>query len=417
MKYCENCGYKLNGQRYCPECGHNCSDGAPAKETAVKSFSLRSWGSMYNSENLYSAEVFGEKVKITIKRANLFKNDPETVEAGVSFYEKIEELVDRYNVKSWNGFNKHAKDVFDGNSFSFRMEENGKTLVSAGGYMCWPENYRAFSSEISELFIGLYETFHPNKIKIFEKYLAGMADEKYGGFIDKKAAYEYGYKRVSENTIAYKNCVVRGIVTNFIAGFTGDVKSCDEMIVWFIDQKECDNGYLQTFLGLDYYRMGEDLKPYFVSRTVLDDNLLANDGMHGFLFTKTTSDGTLFGCTSTYSQKIARTTSYRYSILGVVDGDVTCFASGRKKGEYLKKFDPAELVCDIEAAGKFGLQKSKENWENGDGPYISESDVNVMLYLLVSSNLDFDYKLSEKFKELKDGDDVDGYSAKLMFYR
>lgn len=65
---------------------------------------------------------------------------------------RIEEIMTKYKVGKWNGFNKSDKYVLDGNSFHLYVHfENGDS-ISASGYMMWPKNYREFKSEIDALF-------------------------------------------------------------------------------------------------------------------------------------------------------------------------------------------------------------------------------------------------------------------------
>lgn len=416
MKYCENCGCNVEGMSFCPECGSKCGP-LPEQPRPDKEFSLRSGGAMFNSDALYYAAVYGDKVDLKIKFGNFLNNDEKTLETDLRFYKKIEDLVEKYDVKSWDGFNGHAEGVFDGTSFSFTLHEGGGTVVSAGGYMSWPKNYGAFSSEIAALFTELYELYNPNRTKIFQRFLDGIADEKYGGYIDRNKLFRFGYRRYSENSVAYQSCEIRGVLSVFICGFSDDPSDCSDMAVFYIDQEKSGRGYLLTSAGIDHYKMGEDLKPYFSSRSVVENNLLANDGMNGFFFTKRTDGGTLVGYSSYYSHNLVGDTFCCYSIFGISDGKLVCLASDRKKNERSMLFDPAELKESIEAAEKYGLTKSKESWEKGNGPMINTSDVNPIIYINLHSNVNNDGKLNEKMKELQDGDVIEGYEVNLMFCR
>ena len=51
-------------------------------------------------------------------------------------------LLTRHRVADWDGFHGNAKDVLDGDSFSFSLEYADGRRVSAGGYMRFPQGYR-----------------------------------------------------------------------------------------------------------------------------------------------------------------------------------------------------------------------------------------------------------------------------------
>ena len=53
----------------------------------------------------------------------------------------LEALLTRHRVTDWDGFHGNAKDVLDGDSFSFSLEYADGRRVSAGGYMRFPKGY------------------------------------------------------------------------------------------------------------------------------------------------------------------------------------------------------------------------------------------------------------------------------------
>lgn len=60
-------------------------------------------------------------------------------------------ILNKYNVVSWDGFNKSDKDVLDGDSFHMYVTYNDDRNVSASGYMMYPNNYRDFKNDINDL--------------------------------------------------------------------------------------------------------------------------------------------------------------------------------------------------------------------------------------------------------------------------
>ncbi len=72
------------------------------------------------------------------------------------FRDKVKDILIKYDLAKWNGFKKYAKDVLDGDDFSFyvKMEDNQK--IDADGYMMWPDNYRSVRDEFDKLFMKIY---------------------------------------------------------------------------------------------------------------------------------------------------------------------------------------------------------------------------------------------------------------------
>ncbi len=58
--------------------------------------------------------------------------------------DEFEDMLNKYHVISWKGFNKSDKNVLDGNSFSFHLRYNDDEKLSASGYMMYPDHYKNF---------------------------------------------------------------------------------------------------------------------------------------------------------------------------------------------------------------------------------------------------------------------------------
>ena len=65
---------------------------------------------------------------------------------------RIEELLAKYSIGNWNGFNKSDKYVLDGDSFHLYVHFENEDSISASGYMMYPKNYREFKNEIDSFF-------------------------------------------------------------------------------------------------------------------------------------------------------------------------------------------------------------------------------------------------------------------------
>lgn len=67
------------------------------------------------------------------------------------FIEKLTAICNEHKVKNWNGFNKNARGVLDGSSFSLSVGYEGGGEVYAHGYMRYPRGYSEFRDDVLEL--------------------------------------------------------------------------------------------------------------------------------------------------------------------------------------------------------------------------------------------------------------------------
>ena len=65
---------------------------------------------------------------------------------------ELEDMLNKYNVGGWNGFENNNKDVLDGSSFGFSVYmKNGHNII-ASGYAEFPKNYNEVLEEFKTLF-------------------------------------------------------------------------------------------------------------------------------------------------------------------------------------------------------------------------------------------------------------------------
>ena len=110
-------------------------------------------GYAYNADIRYRFYHDVKDNEYVIVKKPYGKSEEESLKIEVSeeFQKKLVELLNKYKVSSWDGFNESDKDVLDGDSFSLTVIYNlGK--VHASGYMSWPKNYSDFKKEIIALF-------------------------------------------------------------------------------------------------------------------------------------------------------------------------------------------------------------------------------------------------------------------------
>lgn len=80
------------------------------------------------------------------------EEDAKTVSFPKEDVSKIIDVLNKYNVSRWDGFDRNAKDILDGDSFSFKVVMDDKNSIYASGYMLWPKNYREVKKELEDIF-------------------------------------------------------------------------------------------------------------------------------------------------------------------------------------------------------------------------------------------------------------------------
>ena len=123
----------------------------------IKSFYITySNGYAMNSYTRYELRLEDGKYLAEIKPYGVSEEDLLEIEVDKSVIDKIAEVLKKYEVNKWNGFDKTDQGVLDGDSFSLSVGLEDNKSISAHGYMMWPEHYRDVVSEISSIFMDIY---------------------------------------------------------------------------------------------------------------------------------------------------------------------------------------------------------------------------------------------------------------------
>ena len=100
----------------------------------------------------YSIEYKDGEYIATIQGNGVSEEDAKVVEISKRDVKRLENILNKYNVGSWDGFQKYDKDVLDGSSFNISINTFDDTSVSASGYMRWPKNYREVRNDLENFF-------------------------------------------------------------------------------------------------------------------------------------------------------------------------------------------------------------------------------------------------------------------------
>ena len=68
-----------------------------------------------------------------------------------SYLDKIADIVKKYDMGKWDGFNKSEDGVMDGSGFTLKIEFDDEKGIEAHGYMKYPSNYREASGELRDI--------------------------------------------------------------------------------------------------------------------------------------------------------------------------------------------------------------------------------------------------------------------------
>lgn len=112
-------------------------------------------GTMINSNVYYKLEC-NDDCGATISPYGTAMEDAKEFKVDKGVVLDIENVLNKYDVAIWNGFNKTDKYVLDGDSFSINIKMSDGKTIEASGYMMWPKNYRSVEEELDKIFKNIY---------------------------------------------------------------------------------------------------------------------------------------------------------------------------------------------------------------------------------------------------------------------
>ena len=118
-------------------------------------FSYSTGYAMYSSV-IYDINYQNDKYILKIKPNEIPDEETKEFELDENQIDEIINILSRYNVSNWNGFDKVDKNVLDGNSFTFKLKTKKGEEIYAHGYMKWPNNYREVRDELDNYFMNIY---------------------------------------------------------------------------------------------------------------------------------------------------------------------------------------------------------------------------------------------------------------------
>lgn len=96
----------------------------------------------------YSVKDLGDRAEISV--AEGFRLNARTFVTDRAVISRVAEIIEKYRLVRWDGFDKSRKNVLDGRSFSVSFCCGGKN-VSCSGYERYPKNYKEAAREFTAL--------------------------------------------------------------------------------------------------------------------------------------------------------------------------------------------------------------------------------------------------------------------------
>ena len=125
------------------------------------SFSFSETGSMMNSGFSYQAFTEDGVTTVTIRKPGMALEDALTTVADAALMKQLYVIAEKYEMGSWNGFDKSSKSAMDGTSFRLYIFMDNDESIEAEGFMKWPDNYSEAKEEICALFDDIYDAANP----------------------------------------------------------------------------------------------------------------------------------------------------------------------------------------------------------------------------------------------------------------
>ncbi len=123
----------------------------------IKHFSFSyTVGYAMNARVRYEIDYDNNEYKTSIIPNGIPDEDKLEIIINKEVIDRIEQVLNKYNISKWNGFDKVDKNVLDGDSFSLYLRMQNDKTIEASGYMKWPEDYGKVRSELDSIFMEIY---------------------------------------------------------------------------------------------------------------------------------------------------------------------------------------------------------------------------------------------------------------------
>ena len=117
----------------------------------IKSLNYYGSGGMTVNSGVIYELTCGDEYTVKIKQNGQPYEEAKTYPISDEQVEAVIDLLNKYEVWKWDGFDEHDPDVMDGRSFSFSLTLQDGKEINARGYMMYPENFGEVIQELSSI--------------------------------------------------------------------------------------------------------------------------------------------------------------------------------------------------------------------------------------------------------------------------
>lgn len=376
-------------------------------------FSYSYGGSELYSVERYEAKLVGDHTQLVMVRPGA--EIEYTFTESADFMKKLTEIANACNIGSWDGFDKHDKNVMDGSSFHISLTTRDEKSVSASGYMKYPENFGTSIAQIEELFLDIYYEAYPDPEMVLEKYMKETLIKEKGLADCEEISYAYLSAEYESEKGYYQWQVPKcqdGVHGYIITDINDDNKK--EMVVTLLKNND---GIWQ--LGFEIYVLTEDNTVAKAGEAIIDEDLFSNDGLYGnvMLIYYTyeepeyevvrqivySAQKKYFDGDGSFEQTIKVFRWHGDSVS--VAADETLIS---KKQEH-KNWTEEDYAPFIEIADQFDWWQSRQYWKETPGDLVV-TDSGLQIYrLFTSSNIKDFSDFNKVLTETKVGDPAGEY--------
>jgi len=206
------------------------------------------------------------------------------------FFLKISDSITAAGGDSWDGFNKSALGVCDGEHYNMEYDDGNGRTINVSGYMARPENFGAAEKVWNEMFCGLYDKHFPNYGKILSEYISGELAETYGRLRKQEAEIRYvscGNLMYNYSDLSFPDCIVTycgGNLTNEEPEYAKEHPSSEALAVRMEKYPFQDGSGHGTKLILELYKADEQGVRMVNKITALGNAVLGDAGYAGIFY-------------------------------------------------------------------------------------------------------------------------------------
>lgn len=105
----------------------------------------------------YKVDCKNNKCIAAIKPSGVPEEKSKTKELTKEELQELEDLLKKYKVERWDGFQKYNRNIMDGSSFNLHINMENNESIDASGYMKWPKNFKEVSEGLGKIFKKFYD--------------------------------------------------------------------------------------------------------------------------------------------------------------------------------------------------------------------------------------------------------------------